>query len=85
MIANVLSRPALVLNRHWTAIQTTTVREAIGLVAKGSARVIDPQTFQAHDLDSWMDVSQAQSAFGDAVVRSPRVTLAAPEVIVLTN
>ena len=85
MIANVLDRPALVLNRHWTAIQTTTVREAIGLVAKGAARVIDPKTFQAHDLSSWTDVSHLRRALGDAVIRSPRVTLAVPEVIVLTS
>jgi 5-methylcytosine-specific restriction endonuclease McrA len=80
----VLDRPALVLNRHWVAIQTTTVKEAIGLVAKGSARIIEPETFATHDLVTWDDVSRAKARFGDAVIRSARLAIAPPEVILLT-
>ena len=80
---SVLQRPALVLNRNWAPIQTTTVREAIGLVAKGSALVIEPETYVTHDLRSWCDVSRARPRFADAVVRSPRLALVAPEVILL--
>ncbi|HTF56543.1 MAG TPA: hypothetical protein VK661_04735, partial [Planctomycetota bacterium] len=80
----VLERPALVLNRNWIAIQTTTVKEAIGLVAKGSARIIEPETFATHDLAGWDDVSRAKARFGDAVIRSARLAIAPPEVILLT-
>ncbi len=79
-----LERPALVLNRLWAPIRTAPVREAIGLVAKGSARVIEPGTFATHDLRSWNDVSRAQAALADAVIRSPRLVLLPPEVILLT-
>jgi 5-methylcytosine-specific restriction endonuclease McrA len=81
---DVLDRPALVLNRNWVAIQTTTVKEAIGLVAKGSARIIEPDSFVAHDLETWNDVSRAKARFGGAVIRSARLEIAPPEVILLT-
>lgn len=81
---DVLDRPALVLNKHWVAIQTTTVKEAIGLVAKGSARIIEPETFATHDLIAWNDVSRAKARFGDAVIRSARLAIAPPEVILLS-
>ena len=81
----ILERPALVLNRNWAPIQTTTVRTAISLVAKGSARIIEPETFLVHDLRSWSDVSRARASLEGAVLRSPRMALVIPEVIVLTG
>jgi len=81
---DVLDRPALVLNRHWVAIRTATVKEAIGLVAKGAARIIEPVSFATHDLETWSDVSRAQEKFGDTRIRSARLEIAPPEVIVLT-
>jgi len=84
MTQAVLERPALVLNRAWVPIQVTTVREAIGLVAKGSALVVEPETFRSHDLRSWDDASRARKALDGAVVRSARLALLPPEVIVLT-
>jgi 5-methylcytosine-specific restriction endonuclease McrA len=80
----VLQQSALVLNRNWAPIQTTTVKEAISLVAKGSALVIEPETFRTHDLRSWNDVSRAKARIEGAVIRSARLALVAPEVIVLT-
>lgn len=80
----VLQEPTLVLNKSWMPIQTTTVREAVALVAKGSAYIIDPDTYEQHDLETWDDVSRAK-AIVDNLVRSPKLSLAAPEVIVLTG
>jgi 5-methylcytosine-specific restriction endonuclease McrA len=79
----VLQRTALVLNRNWAPIQTTTVQEAISLVAKGSAFIIEPDTYRTHDLLSWSDVSRAKARFEDAFIRSKRLALLAPEVILL--
>ena len=81
----ILGRPVLVLNRRWDAIRTSTVRDAIGLVAKGSAFVIDPKTYERHDLLSWNDVSRAAAAVGDGVIRSQHLALTAPEVVVLSG
>ncbi len=81
----VLNRLTLVLNRRWEPLHLASVREAICLVAKGSARVIDPKTFEAHDLRTWEDVSRAKAKFGEVVIRSPNMALVPPEVIVLTR
>jgi 5-methylcytosine-specific restriction endonuclease McrA len=83
--AKMLEAPVLVLNRNWTPIHTTSVKEAISLVAKGSAKIIDPTTFEALTLASWDDVSKSRAKFGDSVVRSCHLALVPPEVIVLTN
>jgi len=77
----VLERPALVLNRAWAPIQVTSVREALGLVAKGAALIIEPETYRTHDLRTWNDVSRAK----EALIRSARLALAPPEVILLTS
>lgn len=82
--ARSLSRPVLVLNKHWQPIQTTSVQDAIGLVAKGSAFVIDPATFERHDLTSWGAASRAKQAVGDGLIRSQHLALVPPEVVVLT-
>ncbi len=81
----VLQRPTLVLNRRWMPIRTAPIQEAIGLVAKGAALILEPGSFATHDLASWNDASRAKLRFGDAVIRSPRLVLAPPEVIVLTG
>lgn len=79
-----LGRPVLVLNRRWEPLHTTTVREAISLLAKGSASVIDPHTYERHDLLSWNDASRAAAAVGDLVIRSSHLAVTAPEVVVLS-
>jgi 5-methylcytosine-specific restriction endonuclease McrA len=81
----VLQRPTLVLNRRWMPIRTAPVQEAIGLVAKGTAMIIEPESFETHDLLSWNDVSRIRARVGDAMIRSPRLALVAPEVILLTT
>ena len=80
-----LDRTVLVLNRRWDPIQTTSVKDAIGLVAKGSAFVIDPSTFDRHDLISWGEVSKAMKVVGDGLIRSQHLAIVPPEVVVLTE
>jgi 5-methylcytosine-specific restriction endonuclease McrA len=80
---HLLQRPTLVLNRRWTPIRTAPVQDAIGLVAKGTAMIIEPESFETHDLLSWNDVSRARVKMGEALIRSPRLALVPPEVILL--
>ncbi|MEM7167746.1 MAG: HNH endonuclease [Planctomycetota bacterium] len=84
-LAASLRLPTLVLNCHWKPIQTTTTRVAIGLVAKGSARIIDPVTYEVHDIDSWNTVSEAAQRYSEYRIRSQRLDLTPPEVILLTR
>jgi hypothetical protein len=83
--AKVLERPVLVLNKNWVPIKTKTTMDAISIVAKGNARIIEPETFIAHDLLSWNDVSKAKAAIGDLMIRSAKMALIPPEVIQLTG
>jgi 5-methylcytosine-specific restriction endonuclease McrA len=78
-----LERPALVLNRGWTPIQVTSAREAICMVAKGVALIIEPGTYATHDLLTWNDVSRARARFDGEMIRSARLALVPPEVILL--
>lgn len=80
-----LRLPTLVLNNSWRPIQTTTTRVAIGLVAKGSAVIIDPDTYEVHDLDSWHIASETQDKYQDFRIRSMRLDLTPPELILLTH
>ena len=45
MVAKILERPTLVLNRNWQPVNVATVARALVLVWNESARVVDP-----HDL-----------------------------------
>lgn len=80
-----LDSPALVLNKNWCPLHASTVKEAIALVAKGSAYIIEPGTYQLHDLASWDSVSRAKMATGVRAIRSQRLVLLPPEVIVLST
>ncbi len=80
-----LDRPALVLNKSWMPIQVTSAREAISLVAKGSALIIEPETYATHDLRTWNDVSRAKARFEHETIRSTRLALVPPEVILLKS
>lgn len=84
-MTTVLANQTLVLNKRWAPIQVTTVKEAIGLVAKGHAKIIDAETYQVHDLFSWADVTKARECLEKDKVHSVRLVMAAPEVIMLTT
>lgn len=84
-LATVLTRPVLTLNKHWQPINVTSAVNAFGLVMKGSAVIIEPETYQEYNLKSWEDVSKAKAEFADAVIRTPRMQLVVPEVIRLTG
>ncbi len=45
MDGSVLHEQALVLNRSWAAIATTSVREALSMLFTGSAKAIRPETY----------------------------------------
>ena len=53
-IVAVLEDRALVLNRSWAPITTTSVRRALVLVVRGAAGVVHPETFRVHSWDEWV-------------------------------
>lgn len=77
---SVLDERALVLNRSWLAVNVTSVRRALTLTYIGCARIIQPETFEAHDFDSWLALAPLA---GERAVRSVAREIRIPEVIVL--
>jgi len=55
----VLDERALVLNRSWTPISTTSVRRALVLIVRGAAGVVHPETYRVHSWDEWVQDSAA--------------------------
>src|SRR3990172_5574914 len=76
----VLNEPALVLNRNWVPVDVTTVLKAICKVYDGAARALEPGNGTLHDFDSW---SALRVAEGQPCIRTAKLTLPVPEVIVL--
>ncbi|MBN1911909.1 MAG: HNH endonuclease [Pirellulales bacterium] len=80
MVAQVLRRPTLVLNRNWQPVRVATVARALVLVWNGSARVVDPSDYQTYD---WADWARLRPRDGEACVQAVRFRLRVPEVIAL--
>lgn len=80
-----LRRSVLVLNRFWQPVQTCSVRRALKLLCLGHAQILQTEgegKFHTHDFESWL----AYSSSGDVgeVVRSVRIALGVPRIVVLT-
>ena len=58
MTKDALTHRALVLNRSWLAISTTSVRDALVLLYKGAARAVRPETFELFVQDVVRDMTQ---------------------------
>ena len=81
MSAYALDGRTLVLNKTWTAISTTTVRNALCLLYRDVARAVCTETFTPHDFDSWAELSQARD--GGEYVAGVSFRVRVPEVVVL--
>ncbi len=82
MVASVLQRPTLVLNRNWQPVNVATVARALVLLWNESARVVDSTDYQTFD---WNDWSKLRPQDGDVFVRAIRFRIRVPEVITLTE
>ncbi|MBM3287260.1 MAG: HNH endonuclease [Candidatus Eisenbacteria bacterium] len=78
----VLQERALVLNRYWTAVGTTSVRTALCLLYRAAARAVHPGDASLHDFDSWASLAVAE---GEPHVRAVRYRLKVPEIVLLSH
>jgi|GEM_PF-7016155 len=57
MVAKILQRPTLVLNRNWQPVNVATVERALTMLWNESARVVDPSDFQLYDWANWSQLA----------------------------
>lgn len=78
----VLQSPALVLNRGWMPIRTTSARDAICLLFRGAAQAVEPENYRLHDFSSWASLRTLE---GQKFIRTVSLVIRVPEVVVLTH
>lgn len=82
-----MHEPTLVLNRNWVPVGTTTVRQALVLVIRSAARVIDPATYAVLDLEGWLlhSLESSQGLPRERLVQTPCLLVVKPEVVLLAH
>jgi 5-methylcytosine-specific restriction endonuclease McrA len=82
MVALVLNRPTLVLNRNWQPVGVATVARSLVKVWNETARIVDPVDYR---LCTWADWAKLRPADGEACIQTRRIRLRVPEVVTLTK
>jgi 5-methylcytosine-specific restriction endonuclease McrA len=82
MVASVLQRPTLVLNRNWQPVNVATVSRALTMLWNESARVVDPHDYQMYD---WADWSRLAPRGDEPFIQAVRSQVRVPEVIALNG
>jgi 5-methylcytosine-specific restriction endonuclease McrA len=82
MVAQVLKRPTLVLNRNWQPVNVATVERALTMLWNESARVVDPHDYQMYAWDDWSRLARGE---GEPFIQAVRLRLRVPEVVTLTD
>ena len=82
MIATVLKRPTLVLNRNWQPVGVATVARSLVKLWNGSCRVIDPADYQQY---TWSDWAKLVPADDEPFIQTRRFRLRVPEVVTLVS
>ena len=77
-----LSRPTLVLNRHWQPVRVTTVARALVMLWNEAARVVDTESFS---LLTWQDWAERMPDPLGPCIRAARLRIAVPEVVHLSR
>jgi len=79
---NALSRPTLVLNQGWVAINVVPVARALILIWNEVAKAVDPYTYQTYD---WSDWAKLRPEDDELAVNAVSMKLCVPEVITLNR
>jgi len=81
-MSDVLGEPVLVLNKNWLPIETCSVRRAFEKLFAEKAHFINTEDCSTHDFLSWAELYVPE---GCPVIKTSRMHIRAPEVIVLTS
>ena len=78
----VLERPTLVLNRNWQPVGVASVARALVKVWNDHAVIVDPADYQTYDWNDWVELQPAE---GEHVIRTQKLELRVPEVVIMTR
>jgi len=79
-----LNHHVLVLNRSWVVIGTTTVKDAVVLMSRDSARGVCTESFVMYTWDDWIS-TEINLPKVDFYIKTLSLKIPAPQVIILTN
>jgi 5-methylcytosine-specific restriction endonuclease McrA len=82
MVAAVLDRPTLVLNRSWQPVGVAPVSRSLVLLWNDNARVVDPQDYQLYTWADWAGLIPRED---EPFIQGVRLRLRVPEVVALTK
>lgn len=72
----------LVLNKSWTALTVSTIKDGIIKLFQGSAKALD-ENYNQYNWDEWLEMSKKDDSDDDKFVRSAMMKIKIPHVIVL--
>ena len=75
-----LEQPTLVLNRSWLPVHVTPARRALGLLYRGHAAAVRPDTYEVFDFPAW---SRQSPRLQWRSVRTVCAIIPLPEIILL--
>jgi len=82
VVAEVLNRPTLVLNRSWQPVGVAPVSRSLVLLWNDNARVVDPQDYRLYAWADWAELIPRQD---EPFIQGVRLRLRVPEVVALTR
>lgn len=82
MVAAVLNRPTLVLNRSWQPVGVANVSRALVLLWNDNAHVVDPADYRLY---AWTDWARLIPQEDEPFIQAVRMRLRVPEVVALTD
>lgn len=77
-----LNKPILVLNKLWLAIRIKTLKEAIKILSRGRACVVNPNDYQMYKWEDWIKVKVLED---EDYIKASHYKIKIPEVIVLIS
>lgn len=78
----ILTRPTLVLNRNWVAVNVATVASVLKKVWAENAKIVDPHDYSQY---SWEDWAKMRPEGDDPYINCIGFKLRVPEVVTLAN
>lgn len=79
----ILERRVLVLNKNWTVIGHTILREAITSLAKGNSKAVCSESYTAYTWEEWISNNDIPST--EHYIKTPNLDIRVPEIIKLSN